>query len=214
MSTDNPKNGRSFFHSESHLKRASSLLSKQTLEDLLYAALEFRYAVEARLIEYSEIAEGFIKNRSGMWKVKDIARHVDSVFSIEKAVYSIEISSEKHLPNPIEIKYVPVPKEILKIVGRTDNFLHAKGASSLQMDEKRVQLRELLEEGVTLFTECISGGLYSPLIMDGDGFVKMVIDTEAHPELKRLLALGEPINMRVEVTPFIGSDDQETPDHN
>lgn len=197
---------KKFFSADSHLNRAAALLAETRLEALFYAALEFRYAVECRLLEYSEHAEEFAKNRHSKWRVKDIAKHVDSVFTTRGAVYTVEIFSPK-IPQSIVIRYTPVTKEVLKIVGQTDNFLHANGLLQCQDESQREKLKRLLQDGIKQMKASISGGLQGPLLRGPDGLVKMVIDADAHPELRELLSKGDMATLRIDISPFL---DEET----
>lgn len=191
-----------FFHAESHLNRAAALLAENRLEALFYAALEFRYAVESRLLEYSEHAEEFAKNRRSKWRRKDIAKHVDSVFTTRGAVYTVEIFLPKS-PKSIVIRYTPVTKEILKIVGQTDNFLHANGLIRCREQSQQKKLKRLLQEGIRQMKDSISGGLQGPLLRGPDGLVRMVINADAHPELQELISKGDAVTMRIDISPFI-----------
>jgi hypothetical protein len=191
----------SFHNPESHLQRAKSLLADGKPESLFYAALEFRYSVEGRLLEYAEHADKFTKRRSGVWKVRDIAKHVDSVFKINDNIYSIEMQSPK-MPNSVTIEYTPITDKVRSLVGRTDNFLHHSGVT--QCDSKFSQLRELLEEGIAEMEGCLAGGLQGTPVTDSTGTIHMKIDLGKYPELEQSIVAGDRLDIRVDIRPYPG----------
>lgn len=191
-----------FHHPEAHLQRAKDLITDGKQESLFYAALEFRYSVESRLLQYAEHADTFVKNREGVWKVRDIAKHVDSVFQIKDNIYSIEMQSPK-MENPVTIEYTPITERVRSLVGRTDNFLHHSGVTQCVLESRFSHLRELLTEGIQEMERCLSGGLQGTLVQDSEGIVHMTIDLRKYPDLQRSLDAGDPVNIRVDVQPYL-----------
>lgn len=104
---------------------------------------------------------------------------------------------------PIVIRYVPVSARILKIVGMTDNFLHAAGVAELRTSEKQEALRSLLSEGVSRMEESLSGALRGPLVRGPDGHIQIVIDDDLHPELQASLRRGDSVMMRIDISPLL-----------
>jgi len=191
-----------FHHPESHLQRTKDLIADGKQESLFYAALEFRYSVESRLLQYAEHADTFAKNREGVWKVRDIAKHVDSVFRIKDNIYSIEMKSTK-MENPVTIEYTPITERVRSLVGRTDNFLHHSGVTQCVLESRFAHLRELLTEGIQEMERCLSGGLQGTLVQDSDGVVHMTIDLGKYPDLQKSFDAGEPVNIRVDIRPYL-----------
>ena len=187
---------------ESHLERVRQHLALNTVEALFYAALEFRFCVEARLHHYAEQADKFATTKGNVWKAKDLAKHVDRVFGSGDNVYSIEMSSPT-LPEPVTIEYVPVTTAVRSILGKVDNFLHYAGVLQCYLENKENDLRTLLECGVREMEACLAGGLQGSLVKDATGHVQMSIDLDKYPELRESLRAGDCVNIRVEITPYL-----------
>jgi hypothetical protein len=142
-----------------------------------------------------------------LWKadcsnIRSTRRRSDSVFSTRGAVYTVEIHSPK-FASPIVIKYTPVPARVLKIVGQTNNYLHAAGIVQLGDNSKQDAVRLLLTEGVSQMRQSVSGALQGPLVRDSDGHVRMVVDADKHPELQRAIQQGDEVTMRIEIGPLL-----------
>ena len=189
-------------HPEAHLQRLKNLLNSEKEETIFYAALEFRYCVEARLLEYAEHADEFTKNKKGVWKVGDLAKHVDGVFNINDNVYSIEIKGER-MAAPVLIEYTPITKQVRSLVGQTDNFLHHAGVTQCVRDSKFSQLRRLLGEGAQEMEQCLRGALQGSLVQDSNGVVHMTIAVEKYPELAKAISAGDQVNLHVNVQPYL-----------
>jgi hypothetical protein len=195
----------SFQDPESHFDRATTLLNKSDLMSIFYAALEFRFAVEARLSHYAERADDISNKASNPWKVKALARHVNSVFGDDDRTYQIEMKTPT-MTKPIIIEYTPITPEIRSILGKVNNFLHYPGVLQCVNDGKEDHLRSLLNRGLEQLKECLSGGLQGPLIHKKNGQITMVIDAEKYPQLKDQLKSGGQISLRINVEPFLKED--------
>ena len=200
---------RPFNNPECHIERAEMLLGSDKPECVFYAALEFRYAVESRLLAYSKFADQIQKNRSGVWRVKDLSRHVNDAFRFVAGVYTIEISVPG-FPEPFVSKYIPVSERVFKIVGQTDNFLHAQGLSQAIYEGRQAHLVSLLREGITEFRENLRGGLMGPVCMTPGGEIKVSFDLSAHPEAAIAFERDKQVNVRIEMTPFLASNGKAT----
>lgn len=175
---------------------------------LFYAALEFRYCVEARLLDYAEHAEKFAKKKGNPWSARELSKLVDGVFGHPSNIYQIEMRSER-FPDSVTVEYVPVTAEVRTTLGRLDNFLHYPGVLQCVNDGKDGMLRSLLEEGVSQMERCLSGGLQGSLIKDATGHVHMTIDLSKYPELEESMKNGDRLQVRVEVTPFIDDEAEQ-----
>ena len=62
---------------DGHLSRCKALRDCGTLKDLMYAALELRLGVEARLSESVQAVEGLSEVQRGKWKVVHLANTLE-----------------------------------------------------------------------------------------------------------------------------------------
>lgn len=193
-----------WFAVEAHLARARAHLTAPMPEALFYAALEFRYAVESRLMDYSEAADEFVKNKKGRFSAGALNGHLIKTYrdyARDPVTYVIEIRSPR-LSAPCVIKHTPVHPAALKILGLTDNYLHAAGMLDCRKDEVSRKLKELLMRGIELMEQAVAGGMQGPAIMPNPGKGHIIVDSKKHPELVQLLKVGEPFEAIVSYEPL------------
>ena len=195
----------SYHNPGAFLQRATAMVESGENENLFYAALEFRFCVEARLHEYAEHANRFAKKPGNPWKVGDLKRHVDRIFGNDDNVYSIETKSPK-MKEPVTIEYTPVTDTVRTTLGRIENFLHYPGVLQCFGENKFDALRQLLIDGIGEMGRCLSGGLQGSLVQDASGHVHMTINLEKYPELQRSIGAGDRIKLRVNVEPYLKKD--------
>lgn len=190
---------RPFHHSLSHLARAEVLMSDAKPESILYAALELRYAVESRLLEYAERAKEIGGKISKNPKRGSVAEDVDRAFGVKGVEYRVTIHS-KRLEKPLTLSYYPISRKLLKIVGMTDNYLHSAGLIAAWKSDWRRKLTELVKTGIAEAKLSASSGLTGPLIFgDGNATSMFQADPLTHPELELLMHQGENIDLQIEV---------------
>jgi len=106
---------KSFHHASSHLERAKKLTEDGSKESLLYAALELRYSLESRLLEYSEYADQQSSKKHAEWSAKKTSKNLKDTYGYEieeSDEYFVEISSPA-LETPIVVSYRPVTRQSL-----------------------------------------------------------------------------------------------------
>lgn len=187
---------------DDHLARAKERLTEGNAAALLYAALDFRLCVESRLQQYATMASQFSVNTKGGWKAKNLRAHVERTFSTMPSVYEIEISSAG-FNKPITASYIPISKQILELLGQTDNYLHAIGVSQLTAPAHTEKLRNLIKNGLDQMTNVISGTLIGPVISDKNGMMHFQIDPNTHPELALAVEAKVELHIRINVSGFL-----------
>lgn len=188
--------------SEEHLAQAKAQLAEGSIQCLLYAALDFRLCVESRLLEYSEFAAQFKRNRNSNWKAKDLSAHVDGTYAMKPSVYTVEITG-LGITQPIIVKFIPISKETVTFMGQCDNFLHASGTRQLRDKTTEQAFRDTLTKGIRNMEHALSGAMSGPLVRGPEGHVNMVIDADKHPEVSASIKAGMPVTMRIEITELI-----------
>lgn len=192
---------RAFQHPKSHFERCKVLLESGETSNLFYAALEFRFCVEARLHEYAERADEFAKSRGNKWKVKDLAKHIDGVFGSDDRTYELRIKTRKN-PEPRVIRYTPITPKVRTLSGRIDNFLHYQGVLQCQLNGADETLRKLLEQGLEEIAECLSGTMQGPILQNPDGTLSLQFELPENAELKDdFLDEGE-FHLSINLEPF------------
>lgn len=106
-----------------YLARAKALRASGNPEALLYAALEIRCGIEARLNEYLAGAAKIATVKRGLWQIRHLSREVESIFDVyTKAVVARFVHPETG--EKMKIEYTPVTPELKKIGEMLGDFLH------------------------------------------------------------------------------------------
>jgi len=126
---------------------------------LFYSAFELRAGIEARLHEY----RGAIQDarRDNTWQVRVLKRHIEDV--VEKhekpvTIYFHDPETCERLP----VRYIPVSDELKSIAERLGDYLHCLHPSKLRRQGFLAEVRDLVERGIALLSEAVSGELLSP----------------------------------------------------
>lgn len=145
--------------SKDYLARAKKELKADETARLFYSAFELRAGIEARLHEY----RGAIQNakHDNTWQVRVLKRRIEDV--VEKhekpvVVYFHHPETGERLP----IRYIPVSDELKSIAERLGEYLHCLHPSKLRSQSFLPELRNLVERGIVLLSEAVSGELLSP----------------------------------------------------
>src|SRR5665213_3202075 len=128
-----------------HLARARQLREHGTPHELLYAALELRFAIEARLIEYT-VADGDSMSFAGPWQVGHLKRGLDHRHTrLEKpiAVTFYDPTTNK----PVVCEYTPVTEKLSKLAQKLGAFLHASATNWKQPNPTR-KLADLVDQAI------------------------------------------------------------------
>ncbi len=145
--------------SKDYLARAQQERNANDTARLLYSAFELRAGVEARLHEYRDaIRDG---KRDNTWQVRVLKRDIESI--VEKhekvvAIYFLDPETGGRVP----IRYVPVSDELKSIAERLGDYLHCLNLTKLRRKGFLSELETLLDRGITLLSEAVSGELLSP----------------------------------------------------
>lgn len=125
---------------------------------LIYAALELRCGVEARLREYIETIEHIPKKQKKEWEVAKLGRSIESAYRTGDKIMIFTIQFPEDGAE-LRLVYTPVTKRLQRIAKQLGNFLHAPREASTANTEWWNELRALLDEALPLLEQANSGEL-------------------------------------------------------
>lgn len=109
---------------EGYLRRCKERRDGGSLQDLLYAALELRMGVEARLAESVQAVDGLTVAQRRQWKVVHLAKTLQAVNWSKGDDILVMLYHLKDPDETLELHYFPVTSRLTEIVGRLGDFLH------------------------------------------------------------------------------------------
>jgi hypothetical protein len=186
----------------SYLDRAKARLSEQTHEALIYAVLELRCGVEARLREYLEPHDHVPAGRRADWRIGNLHRTTNETFKLGDQVARIRLSAPKKSSMYVELFYTPVSRRLRMLADKFGAALHAPVASRAGADPFWPALRAEADEAAALLEEATTGTLLGPLLIDtrsGESLmpIELLEDAEAvRPLLKNLRGAEMIIDVR------------------
>ena len=146
------------FASGAYLDRMKARMDEGTEDALIYAALELRCGVEARLREYIETIEHIPKAQKKEWAVAKLGRSIQSAYRTGDKIMIFTI----HFPEDgaeLHLLYTPVTKRLQDIAKRLGDFLHVPRDGHMTEARWWKALRALLDEAFPLLMLANSGEL-------------------------------------------------------
>ena len=131
-----------------------------------YAALELRCGVEARLHEYRDAINK--RQRDNTWQVRLLKRDVESI--VDK--FEKPVTIHFHAPQSggeFPLKYVPISDELKSIVEHLGDYLHCIAATKLQRPGFWAEFLALIDRGIALLSDAVSGDLLAPPMWQKSG---------------------------------------------
>ena len=147
------------------LERAEHLHRDQDPVQILYAALELRMGIEARLREYAAQVIGVSKKRAQDWEIAKLGKTLHEAYGLGDTMLIILM----RLPDGSEAQflYAPVSLRLQEIGKQLGDFLHAKRVTTAFGEADQAELRRLLQEGVGLLQLACAGEVLRPSTGDG-----------------------------------------------
>jgi hypothetical protein len=135
-----------------------------TQASLIYAALELRCGVEARLREYIETIDHIPNVQKKDWAVVKLGRSIESVYRTGDKIMIFTITFPEDGAQ-LRMTYTPVSKRLQDIANRVGDYLHAIKPEYIEEPGWWQKLRDLLTEACPLLKLANSGELVGlPLI--------------------------------------------------
>ena len=185
------------FAPKSHLDRARVFLSTGKLSDMFHCALELRFAIEGRLLQYSEFAANVKENKGSLWRSKELAKHVNDVFAGDQTVWFITFASPK-LQVPRRLVFVPVTPLLRELHGKLDNFLHALGARACWQESEHDRFHRLVVETIDELKFVLAGELHGPPLTKHNGEQIVTIEIDHFPEMDGVIKAGDAMEVGIE----------------
>ncbi len=150
--------------SADYVERMKTLLDDGTQASLIYAALELRCGVEARLREYVETIEHIPKNQKKEWAVAKLGRSIETAYRTGDKIMIFTIIFPEDGAQ-LQLMYTPVFKRLQDIANRLGDYLHVPKFDVADNHAWWQQLRKQLAEAYPLLLLATSGELIGlPLI--------------------------------------------------
>lgn len=178
---------------EAYLQRMKARMDEGTKSALIYAALELRLGVEARLREYVGAIDDITRKKKNEW---DVAKLQQSIEASYQTGDKIMVFTVRFPEDGAELKllYTPVSERLRKIAKRLGDYLHAKKHVYADKPEWWEDLKSQLCEAYPLLMLANSGDLLSvPLVHRATGKVKfqaVIRSDDDRQELATRLAKG------------------------
>jgi len=165
-----------YFSSRAHLKRARSHLDSQSRESMLYAALELRMGIEARMHQYLEVWDHIPKRQKKDWKIAALAGNLDRAFIDSKKICRWNVF-RRDSGDPITcLYYTPVTASLQRAGSLLGSYLHSP--KELITDEWWETLYSFLINTYSeLQTANIGTLLGPPMLNKKTGGVEMIMET-------------------------------------
>lgn len=159
-----------------YLRRCKKHRDAGGLQDLLYAALELRMGVEARLAESVQAVDGLTVAQRRQWRVVHLASTLQAVKWSNGDDVLVMLYHLKDPDETFELHYFPVTKRLTETVGRLGDFLHRN--ERLVSDQATVhrELTTLVKEGYGDLLMASSGELLGlPQVDPKTGSVNVIL---------------------------------------
>ncbi|MGB9991013.1 hypothetical protein [Pseudoduganella rhizocola] len=149
----------------SYLARAKELASTGDKAKLIYAALELRCGVEARLKEHAAVAIGVTKSQANQWEIKKLSKTIDAAFGLEDTFLLIRLHLEDG--RACQFMYAPVNSRLQEIAMRFGDYLHTVSHERVQDTSFWSELKSMLKEGCSLLELACTSELLRPTMEQG-----------------------------------------------
>jgi hypothetical protein len=123
----------------SYLARAQALRRSGDKASLIYATLELRCGIEARLKEHASVAHGISKRQADEWEIKSLARTLEEAFALGDSMLLVFLTLEDG--RVCQFMYAPVSTRLQEIGKRCGDYLHAVRPERVERESFWVELR-------------------------------------------------------------------------
>lgn len=148
-----------------YLERTERLRKQEDTASLMYAALELRCGIEARLKEYATNVIGISKTQAREWEITKLGRTLESSYGLGDAMLLIFITLSSGQTG--QFLYAPVSAQLRKIGKMAGDYLHVPQPDAASKGEYWNRLSSMLHEGCGLLRLACSGEVLRPSFGDG-----------------------------------------------
>jgi hypothetical protein len=149
----------------SYLARAKELAKSQDKASLIYAALELRCGVEARLKEHVSVAVGVTKSQAARYEIRKLSKTIESAFGLGDSflVVFLQMADGRYC----QFNYFPVNSQLQDIAARLGAYLHAVSHDRAVAPNFWTDLKAMLVEGCGLLELACTSELLRPSFEHG-----------------------------------------------
>ncbi len=182
-------------NSRGYLDRAKKRISENTKESLIYAILEIRCAIEARLQEILEPHDHVSKKQKKSYEIKKLSKTVTKNLCPEDVGSKITIYDDN---KTYELMYIPVSSYLRNFAQTAGDYLHA--IQSVFDDKKWHEVSSNIYITIEKLEENLKGNLLGPALIKNDGLANLNIELiDNNEELSELLnKKGTQLSLTVE----------------
>ena len=152
--------------SHDYLQRARQRLDEGTPEGTLYAALELRCGIEARIQLYLAAQTESDKLRKGGWKVAVLGKELERRFKLGEKTIHIQVLGKDDNTVIDNWFYTPVTRKLRTLHGKLGNYLHALNRFRSINDPWWQQARKFMEDVYVELEKATRGNLMSVPLMN------------------------------------------------
>lgn len=158
-------------NARAYLERAKKQFRKNTNEALLYAVLELRCAIEARLQEILDPHSHVSKNEKKEYQIKKLSRVIAKKLCDPDTGTEVTVVIGR---KKIVLRYIPVSSSLREFAQRAGDYLHP---SQRLLDTKTWKaLRSEVSTVIKNLEENLTGTLLGPILISKDGMGHMNIE--------------------------------------
>jgi hypothetical protein len=183
----------------SYLARAKQLLKSADKASLMYAALELRCGVEARLKEHAAVAVGISKTQMGHYEIRKLSKTVQEAFGLGDRFLLVFLQLVDGRIG--QFTYAPVTTQLQNIAARLGEYLHAVPHEKAVAVGFWTELQSMLTEGCGLLELACSSEVLRPTfnhglhfcLSPGDPRIEIVMDYQRGVQGSFRTVIIEPI---------------------
>ena len=148
---------------QSYVDRAAALIATGSRANLLYAALEIRMGVEARLQSYVQANDQVSRDLKRGWEIPKLFKGLEKTISNSSQVAEVVISASGC--DPVAMQFIPVSARLRKHAERFGNALHFTAVSH-STDEWWSSLEASLDDALRDLRVCARATLLGVPLLD------------------------------------------------
>lgn len=148
---------------QAYADRAAALIETGQRDSFLYAALEIRMGVEARLQSYVQANDQVSNAIKRGWEIQKLFKGLENTFSNSTQVVEFVMSASGH--DPVAMHFIPVSDRLRKHANTFGNALHFT-ASSHSSDEWWASLELALVDAIRDLQVCAKATLLGVPLQD------------------------------------------------
>jgi len=172
------KDGDSYpINSRGYFERAKKRFSEGSEASLVYAILELRCAIEARLQEILDPHDHVPKKAKRTYKIDHLSKAISKNLCSENTGSTITVTDGD---KTFVFRYIPVSLFLRKFAEKSGDYLHAL---KRPMDKKSWEaLRSETEKAILALEENLTGNLLGPALMGAGNLCSLNIELENYKD--------------------------------